>query len=57
MMAITIPMSLNNAFSKKNVMDLNFDGISLLNCGLCHILARSAEVDCNQQKDFVRNTL
>ena len=47
MVAITIAMSLNNAFSKKNVIDLNFDDISLKICSLCHILARSAEVDRN----------
>ena len=55
MVAITIAMSLNNAFTK-NVMDVNFDDISLQTCGLCHILARSAEGDCNQQK-HMRNGL
>ena len=53
--AVSIAMSSNNAFSK-NVMDLNFDDISLLTCGLCHILARSAEVNCKKQK-CMRNGL
>ena len=37
-------------------MDLNFDDISLSTCGFCHILVRSAEVDCYQQKNM-RNGL
>ena len=49
MVAVTVALSLNNVFSKKN-MALNFDDISLLTCGLCNILARLAEADCNQQK-------
>ena len=38
------------------MVDLNFDEISLLTCGLCHILARSAEADWNEQK-HMRNGL
>ena len=56
MVVVNIAMSLNNAFSKTNVTNLNFDDISLLTCGLCHILARSAEVDCKKQK-HMRNGL
>ena len=39
---------------KRNVVDFKFHDISLLTHG--HILARSAEADCNQQI-FVRNGL
>ena len=56
MVAVAIAMSLNNAFSKKKILDLNVDDISLQSCGLCHILEHTAEVDCNQ-KNIMRNGL
>ena len=44
-------------FLKEKNVNLNFDAISLYTiCGLCHVLARSAEADRNQQK-HVRNGL
>ena len=55
MVAVTIAMSLNNAFSK-NLLWISTLMISPCNCGLYHILARLAEADCKHRK-IMRNGL